>query len=146
MKKNIDILNCEVITQVDFNPEKEGQEAGLTVISDTRHHYEILVTRLNGQRQIIVRRRIGSLISIVSESLLEKGLVKLRIMAEPLNYSFYYALENEPMELLAKGETRYLAAEAAGGFTGVYFGIYSTGNGKPCDPSAYFNWFDYRVL
>ena len=62
------------------------------------------------------------------------------------DYSFFYALEDEPMKLLAKGETRYLAAETAGGFTGVYFGLYATGNGKSCRPSACFDGFDYRVV
>ncbi|MDR1428303.1 MAG: hypothetical protein LBJ08_11205 [Bifidobacteriaceae bacterium] len=37
------------------------------------------------------------------------------------------------------GEARYLASAVAGGFTGVYFGMYAvSGLGVP----AYWNWFE----
>jgi hypothetical protein len=34
----------------------------------------------------------------------------------------------------------------AGGFTGVYFGLYATGNGQPASAPAHFDWFDYVPL
>jgi alpha-N-arabinofuranosidase len=46
---------------------------------------------------------------------------------------------------LGEGETRYLSTEVAGGFTGVYFAMYATGNGAPCRNAADFDWFDYSV-
>jgi len=46
---------------------------------------------------------------------------------------------------LAKAETRYLASEVAGGFTGVYIGLYATGNGAKASQPAYFDWFRYKV-
>jgi alpha-N-arabinofuranosidase len=33
----------------------------------------------------------------------------------------------------------------AGGFTGVYFGLYATGNGQPSAAEAHFDWFDYEA-
>jgi alpha-N-arabinofuranosidase len=30
----------------------------------------------------------------------------------------------------------------AGGFTGVYFGLYATGDGRPASAPARFDWFD----
>ena len=43
---------------------------------------------------------------------------------------------------LAQGETRYLATEVAGGFTGVYFGLYDTANGRESSCQAWFDWFE----
>ena len=45
---------------------------------------------------------------------------------------------------LGKALTRYLSSEVAGGFTGVYFGLYATGNGQPATAPARFDWFDYE--
>jgi len=39
---------------------------------------------------------------------------------------------------------RYLSSEVAGGFTGVYFGLYATGSGQPASAPAHFDWFDYE--
>jgi alpha-N-arabinofuranosidase len=39
---------------------------------------------------------------------------------------------------------RYLSSEVAGGFTGVYAGLYATGNGQPASTPAHFDWFDYE--
>jgi xylan 1,4-beta-xylosidase len=49
-------------------------------------------------------------------------------------------------QTLATGETRYLATEVAGGFTGVYFALYATGNGNASKSPAFFDWFDYHML
>jgi xylan 1,4-beta-xylosidase len=48
------------------------------------------------------------------------------------------------LQPLGEGETRYLSTEVAGGFTGVYIAMYSSGNGAPCRHPADFDWFDYR--
>lgn len=36
-----------------------------------------------------------------------------------------------------------LATETAGGFTGVYFALYATGNGRACIAPARFDYFQY---
>jgi alpha-N-arabinofuranosidase len=45
---------------------------------------------------------------------------------------------------LGELDTRYLSSVTAGGFTGVYVGLYATGNGKAASKPADFDWFDYR--
>jgi xylan 1,4-beta-xylosidase len=49
-------------------------------------------------------------------------------------------------QTIAYGETRYLSTEVAGGFTGVYFGLYATGNGQPSTTPAYFDYIEYAPL
>jgi alpha-N-arabinofuranosidase len=39
-----------------------------------------------------------------------------------------------------------LSTEASGIFTGLYAGLYATGNGKRATPPAYFDWFEYTPL
>jgi alpha-N-arabinofuranosidase len=42
-------------------------------------------------------------------------------------------------------ETKFLSSEVAGGFTGAYLSLYSTGNGKKSSAPAFFDWFDYQA-
>jgi xylan 1,4-beta-xylosidase len=135
---------CKAAAYLDFSPQREGDEAGLTVLMNEAHHYEIAVTQRNGARCIIVRKRIGDLSVVVAQESLPEGLIELRVQAERTLYTFSYALEGRPPRVLATGMTRYLSSEVAGGFTGVYLGLYATGNGQRASSPADFDWFDYQ--
>jgi alpha-N-arabinofuranosidase len=72
------------------------------------------------------------------------GPIELRIVAEREQYVLQYVLSGGSPVEVARVETRYLSKEVAGGFTGVYFGMYATGNGKRSESAACFDWFDYE--
>ena len=137
-------LAVEAATRLDFAPGADGDEAGLTVWMNPTHHYDLLVTQRDGERRVGVRRRIGSLVAEVANELLPAGPVTLVVRATPDRYALAYSIGDEAPVDLATGETRYLATEVAGGFTGVFFALYATGNGRPSAEPAYFEWFDYR--
>ena len=140
-------LNCRVSTYLDFDPQSEREEAGIVVLGDHRHHYEVAVIRLDNQRHLIVRRRIGTLQSIVAQVPLTTGPVTLSVEADPDGYTFKFAHSGNPWQTLAHGEARYLCTEAgAAMFTGVYLGMYATGNGRACTTPADFDWFKYEVI
>ena len=69
----------------------------------------------------------------------------LAIDADKDTYAFSFGPSEAALEPLGDGETRYLSTEVAGGFTGVYFAMYGTGNGAPCRQPADFDWFDYTA-
>jgi xylan 1,4-beta-xylosidase len=137
-------FDCKVSVRLDFSPTREGEEAGLTVLMNEKHHYEIAVGYQNNERIIFVRRRIGDLSAIVAQETLPAGLTILQIEATPEHYTFSYAPEGEAPRSLATGSTRYLSSEVAGGFTGVYFGMFASGGGQPASTPADFDWFDYQ--
>lgn len=139
-------LACTVATQIDFAPTTANEAAGLTVWMNPTHHYDLFITCQNGQRQVVVRRRIGSLVGEVVRKPVAPGLVTLTIQAEPQNYTFGVLDANGEPQVLANGEARYLAPEVASGFTGVYFGLYASGNGCAATTPAFFDWFDYCPL
>ncbi len=138
-------LDCKASILIDFYPEQNGEEAGLAVLIDKKHHYEIAVVGDNAKRKIIVRQTIGTLSAIVAEEEIQAGSVTLEIKADRAEYKFAYALDNGASKELAIGETKYLSSEVAGGFTGVYFGLYATGNGKKSNVPADFDWFKYEI-
>jgi len=132
-------FRCRATTALDYSPAGAG-EAGLTVLMNERHHYEVFIAQVEGQRRVMVRRRIGSLAAVVAQEPVGEGVITLRIEAEPEWYRFLYAVGPQDFRLLASGETRYLSTEVAGGFTGVYFGLYAHG-ASPAD----FDWFEYTA-
>lgn len=134
---------CEVAALLDFTPHKRNEEAGLTIRMNERHHYEIAVAVFRNKRRVFVRRRIGGLESIVARENIGDGPITLRIIADRDTYRFSYSLDDKERKPIAEGETRYLSTEVAGGWTGVFFGMYATGNGKRSIAPAYFDWFDY---
>jgi alpha-N-arabinofuranosidase len=70
--------------------------------------------------------------------------VTLAISADRDRYAFGYAVGSDDPKVIAHGETRYLSTEVAGGFVGVYFALYATGNGHSSTTPAYFDWFKYE--
>ncbi|HEU4321746.1 MAG TPA: glycoside hydrolase family 43 protein [Roseiflexaceae bacterium] len=133
-------LACEASALLEFAPAAEGEEAGLTVWMNPRHHYDLFVVGAGASRELCVRQRVGDLGAVVARRPLPDGPVVLRIRAEPERYTFGYDTEADGPQTLAHGQTRYLATEVAGGFTGVYLAMYATGGGTP----AFFEWFDYQ--
>ena len=66
--------------------------------------------------------------------------------ASPLAYEFLCQLEKGPAKKLGAALTCDLSSEKAGGFTGVFIGLYATGNGQKSTRPADFDWFEYVGL
>jgi alpha-N-arabinofuranosidase len=128
------VFRCRIAS----TPDQAGDESGITAFMNASHHYELALVRRDGSRRAIVRRRIGSLQAIVADEPCPEGPVELAIHAEPERYRF--ALDGR---MLADGETRYLATEVAGGFTGVYLAMYATGNGRRASGATVIDWCEY---
>ncbi|MEH7073436.1 glycoside hydrolase family 43 protein [Neobacillus drentensis] len=136
-------FDCNVSTLLEFSPTQEGEEAGLTVFMNERFHYEIALGIREGVRKVFVRRRIGSLWNVESEHEYgEEGII-LTVHADAKNYTFSYQLPGGESIIIGTGECSLLSTEVAGGFTGVYFGLYATGTRQKTSAPAYFDWFEY---
>jgi xylan 1,4-beta-xylosidase len=137
-------FRCRFSACIAFDPQAAMEEAGLTVIMNEEHHYEIFVRGSGGkERTVGVRRRIGDLVAVVAEELLGDGDVILLIDAALEEYHFGCKVRNGGQKTLASGSTRYLSTEVAGGFTGAYLGMYATSNHHQSTASAHFDWAEY---
>ncbi|MCE5299992.1 MAG: glycoside hydrolase family 43 protein [Spirochaetia bacterium] len=140
---------ARVMTRIEFTPAAENEEAGLCVRKNEGHHYEIFVTMRNDKPSVVVRQSMAGLrVETSCEPLpdaLQDGCV-LAVDADVDNYRFSYGKSEDALKPLGQGITRYLSSEVAGGFTGVYFAMYATGNGKPCRNPADFDWFTYNGI
>ncbi|HEX7312557.1 MAG TPA: family 43 glycosylhydrolase [Pyrinomonadaceae bacterium] len=138
-------LEAEAVTRLDFKPAREGEEAGLTLRQNERHHYEIGIRRNStGGREVYLRYRVGSIFSDAAAQPIGDGPVRLRVRAMPEIYRFSYAVGEGAFQDLGGVETRYLASEVANGFNGVFLGPFATGRGRDASAPADFDWFDYK--
>lgn len=137
-------LTCEIETSLDFTPEGEGDEAGLTVWANPRHHYDLYLASVEGEARVCARCRIGGLVTVVASQAAGAGAVRLSVTADADRYDFGFATGDGARISLATSETRYLSTEVAGGFTGVFFGLYSAAGQASGIRPASFDWFDYR--
>ena len=139
-------FRCRARALLDFRSESSRTEAGLAVRMDERHHYEMALTRRAGKRTVILRCHIGPLEQEIASAPAACNPVELNVTADREQYTFSFSCAGDTAIRLGTAETRYLSKEVAGGFTGVYFGMYATGNGRSCNNPAHFDWFEYLPL
>lgn len=138
-------FDVKITTLLDFDPTREGEEAGITILMNHRHHYEAAVAQVDGLRVLLFRRRIGSLWKVETTVPCPVGPIVLGIEGKPAAWTFTWQAAG-PAQVLGDGETRYLSTEVGGAFTGTFVGLYATGRGQPCRSSARFDWFDYQPV
>ena len=142
-------FNCFASTLLEFDPNSENEEAGFVVRGNDKHHYEIGVTLKNGKRQVLFRKVLkGKIIEPVRYVDVGIGPVILSVQASPLSYEFSCKSSNGDVQILGTALTKDLSVEEIGFadgmcFTGVYFGMYATGNGQKSSTPADFDWFEY---
>jgi xylan 1,4-beta-xylosidase len=140
-------LACQVSTKLSFEPQHENEEAGLVLRGNEKNHYEIGITLHDGKRQVFLRKILhGQPNGLVEYHDLGSGDVTLSVKANPLSYEFFYQSGWGRAKSLGTATTRGLSAEEIGGncFTGVFMGLYATGNGQKNSGPADFHWFEYR--
>ena len=152
-------INFTAETIVDFNPENETAEAGLTCCYDTREYYKLAVTLTGGQRVVkLVCHRTdagpGKDKEIVTDKihakkvLPETGAVLLKIEAKGQDYRFFAGGEDCSLEQVGIGVDGSILSDEhistfGWGFTGAFVGVYAidrSGGKTPAD----FDWFEYR--
>ncbi len=136
-------FDCEITTSMEFTPKQDGEEAGVTVFMNENYHYDIAKTYKEGRSYLIFRRIVGSLKKLEEEIEYDASTVILGIKATDTNFTFTYSKPNSEPVVLGSGETSLLSTQIAGGFTGLYFAMYATGNGKQSSTPALFGYFEY---
>jgi alpha-N-arabinofuranosidase len=125
---------------IDFEPQAENEEAGLVIFMSRNFQYNLAVTMRGGRKVALVRRTVGDLSSETEAAELTSGPVVLQVTSEPETYTFEVPGTGRSI----KAETRHLVTELARTWCGLLVGMYASGNGKECQRSVDFDWFEYR--
>lgn len=115
-------ISQHVSTLIDGSGLKDGGRAGLTIYMGSRYHYDVAVVRKGGRYVAQIHYRLGAMSHVEKEIPLSGPTVQLSVEAEPDLYRF---LINGSRE--AAMDAHFLSSETAGGFTGIYFGLFCDG-------------------
>lgn len=130
-------------TDLRFMPETPEEEAGLCVLYSNTAYYSFRIVRGKKGFALSLRRRIHDMETEQRCLELKEGRAEIAVMGEEADYHFG-VMENGEFLELAKADTRLLSTEVNRGFTGVYIGLYASGNGENCRKPAVFSYFRYK--
>ena len=129
-------------TRLEFDPREENEEAGLILLNNGSH-FDIMVRQKEGQRILAVKLQFGQTLYTSEEIPLQPGPVDLRITGDRTTFTFSYTQGEQGFRDVETVDARFLASETVGWFTGIYAGMYATGNGTASTVPADFDWFEY---
>ena len=139
-------------TRLDFQPEKDGEEAGIVLTQTDALHADFCVVRQNGERRLVLRMNDPRYKKELYNVKAPEGIICLSVIADRDNYHFWWETDEHGSQEAGVIPSNELAVEASwdnGGvmcFTGMMIGIYATGNGAEATIPADFDWFDYEPL
>lgn len=133
----------EATVEIDFQPVKDNETAGMVLRQNERAHYEFGIRKKGSRRELFLRFVVGSISTIAAVQPIPTGPVKLRIRGFPKYYRFSFAAGDNEFTEIGGVETKYL--EEGGGPQNVQIGLYASGNGVESTANADFNWFDYNA-
>jgi xylan 1,4-beta-xylosidase len=138
-------MRMRAATQLEFSPTAAAQAAGLVLRQNENNYYELRITGAP-QRRLELVARAGGVTSLQASVPLAAGPVTLQVESYANRYEFSYGSGNAPVQRIGTVPTAPLTSELAGGFTGVFIGMYAEGDKHKAMPVADFAWFDYQPL
>ena len=133
----------EVSTEMEFSTKKENEKSGLVVFQNEAHFYYFCQSVKNNEKVVQLYKSNGETMEEIKSATIEsKGKLFLKIAANGPVYSFQYSLDNKKWNMLAdQVDAKFLSTQAAGGFVGAFYAMYTTSLGEESTNQAQFNWF-----
>jgi len=123
---------------MQFDPQMNNEEAGVSVFYKFDAHFDIFIGLLNNKKYLCFRKVVGDIVHMEAKIPIESSFVTFRICAKPLIYRVYAIVEDNEI-YLGQASSRHVSTEAHElGFTGVFYAVYATGNGAKMRTSALF--------
>jgi len=159
-----DALEFSATSRLQFDPQVENEEAGMSLFIQRDQHFDLSIVRLS-LSNAPSKSKLGNFIRLraidansspdgLHDTLstpavlgpLKEGSVDMLLKVQAVNastYSFSYSdsQKNGAPEWVTVGTGA--ASEVSGGFTGTLVGMFATGNGRNSTTPAYFSDFEY---
>lgn len=134
-------IRFSATTSVDISRIGAGGESGITVYMSNNYRYDLSVQNRDGRSMLVLTYILGAIRHIEKEIPLTGKKLCLRVEGENDYYNFSYSDDAKTYHPLGKADTRFLSSETAGGFTGIYLGLFAQ-----LQAVADFDWFEYKPL
>ncbi len=140
-------MKMDFSVTLDYCPQSEKEEAGIAVICSNRAHYDLGIKR-KGKNLIIQLHKVVEDMEMYAEDKLPADETESRLFVEADREFYHFGCINRSGEKIriGSGMTKLLSSEVIWGFTGVYVGMYATGNGTESEVPAKFRNCCYRGM
>lgn len=139
-------LDACAMVDLTFNPSVNNEEAGISVFYKYDAHLDICIIRENNENNLCFKKYVGDISVIQTKLPIKSGTVTLKIKSDKLNYYFYAVVDGNEI-YLGTALTRYVSTEAHElGFTGTFYALYASGNGRDSTTEALFSNFKYNAI
>ena len=132
----------EYFINMNFNPEKDKAEAGVSIFQKDDNYINFTVFK--NEEKIFIKMyafQNDKIISIFEQEIADyKGKIKLKISSEEDEYKFFYSTRGFRYRLFSKIKNDIVKSE---GYTGAHIGLYATSNGDKSNDYADFDYIDY---
>jgi len=137
-------INFTATVLMDLFDAQKEDESGITVFMNNESHYDLFIKQGAGKKRVLVLRyRLAALTHIAGEVAIPEGKIYLQVRGDKDYYSFAYSTDGKKFDALDKMDVRYISSETAGGFTGIYLGLFAVSAGGPSEAYADFDQFVY---
>jgi len=125
-----------------------GEDVGLAVRQSEDDHVRVFVTGADGEKErrgVAVHRQGGVETTLGELSLAgaAEESVTLTVSARGQDYTLLAGAAGDEPATVAVVDGRTLDSVAAGGFLGLWVGVYATSNGRPTATTAHVELFEY---
>ncbi|MDR3725539.1 MAG: glycoside hydrolase family 43 protein [Terracidiphilus sp.] len=131
--------------KLDFEPQADGERAGLTAFMSPSYHYDMVKVRRGGQNFIQLAKQVSDLRTVAAEAPVGSGPVLLRIESDGRRYSFSFAAAEGKWVPLGSADAHLISSEVADVWTGAYIGMFSVSPDPAHGAPADFDWFEFRA-
>ena len=136
--------NFEYFTSMNFNPENNKSEAGISIFQKDDNYLNFTVVKKDGNFFIKVNAYNNNKLIRKDEQLIPdyKGKIKLKISSEEGEYKLFYSTRGFRYRLFDKLKNDILLSK---GYTGAHIGLYITSNGEDSNDYVDFDYVEYSV-
>ena len=132
----------EYFVNMNFNPEKDKAEAGVSIFQKDDNYINFTVFK--NEEKIFIKMyafQNDKIISVYEQEIVDyKGKIKLKISSEEGEYKFLYSTRGFRYRLFTKIKNDIVKSV---GYTGAHIGLYATSNGDKSNDYADFDYIDY---
>lgn len=137
----------EYSVSMNFNPKKEGVEAGISLVQLDNNYINMTIRKENGKAKLVLtiaRRSRNTDTEVFASRVLDnyKGQIIFKVVSNNNEYNYYYSVDNgNTFEHFTTTPDNLILCYS---YSGARLGVYATSNGNPTKEYADFDWVSYK--
>lgn len=135
----------EYSAKMNFTPEKDMAEAGISIFQQDDNYVNFTVEKKNGDVNLkLTIKGSDKELEIAKQETLKtyKGEIIFKLISKNDTYQYLYSLDGgDNFKHFTDTQSDIVICK---GYIGTYMGIYATSNGKPTKEYADFDWVSYK--